>query len=174
MTPIREKHDRDICSANEWALVEMSLQSRIGTVPRSRLITKINRSRKLRQKYIDLARRQHLQSRPLRTGIPEERLNLRTRRKALLFTEALRRFETRLKQLKEIERRRQAAVHEPAARPQRKASLNVAVKSSRNVRRQVMLQSAGKKRIQSHGSARTKRRQARKDLRQGLRAQKAL
>src|SRR5262245_21817637 len=180
---IRVNHDRDICSADEWALVEMSFQSRIGTLPRSRLISKIQRSRKLRQKYTDLARRQHLQSRAFRSGNPGERLNVRTQRKALLFAETLRRFEAQLKQLKEIERRRKAAVHERSTRPRRKSTLNreaiqqridnvsrhreAKVQSTKKVRLQKMLQSAGKKRSQSHGRATTQRRQAKKDYRRG-------
>src|SRR5262245_14394603 len=124
-SPIRVRQSRDICSAGEWSLVEMSFETRIGTLPRSRLLSKIKRSRKLRQKYTDLARHQHLQSRTLRSGNPGERLNVRTQRKALLFAEILRRFETRLKQLTEMERRRKAAVQERSTRPRRKSTLNL-------------------------------------------------
>jgi hypothetical protein len=115
---IRQSEARRLCSLREWALVQTSFPPEVNDLPKSRLKLKVSRSRKLRQKYTDLGRRQDAQSQPRRTGMPMERFNMRTKRKAKLFTETLGRFEARLKKIgvksgaessKELRRRKPAA-----------------------------------------------------------------
>jgi hypothetical protein len=115
---IRQSEARRLCSLREWALVQTSFPPKVDDLPKSRLKLKVSRSRKLRQKYTDLGRRQDAQSQPRRTGMPMERFNMRTKRKAKLFTETLGRFEARLKKIgvkshaessKEVRRRKPVA-----------------------------------------------------------------
>src|SRR5262245_25363902 len=128
---IPRREARQLCSLREWALVETSFPPKIEAVPKSRLKTKVTRSRRLRQKYTDLSRRQDLSARGRRTGVPSERLNVRTKRKARLFSETLIRFQARLKKLGRSEVTKTRAKKSVAAKRPRQSSLNVALVQQR-------------------------------------------
>lgn len=87
-------------TASEWTLVESSLPRRIRELSPVRLRSKIERARKLRDKYVDLARHQHRRTRLTRSGQPNEKLNARTKRKAVLFSEVLVRYQAAAKATK--------------------------------------------------------------------------
>ena len=78
----------------EWPLVVSSLPAKIGDLSPARLKAKIDRARKLRDKYADLAKRQHRRTQSKRSGQPNEKLNARTKRKAELFSEVLARYQS--------------------------------------------------------------------------------
>lgn len=90
---ITTREARQLSTASEWTLVESSLPSRVRELSPARLRSRIERARKLRDKYVDLARRQHRRTRSKRSGQPNERLNARTKRKAVLFSEVLVRYQ---------------------------------------------------------------------------------
>jgi hypothetical protein len=94
--PISSREARQLSTAGEWTLVESSLPAILSTLSPARLKAKIERARKLRNKYADLAKRQHRTARPKRSGQPKEALNARTKRKAELFAQVLSRYEARL------------------------------------------------------------------------------
>jgi hypothetical protein len=90
-------HARPLCSDAEYKLFTASLGDEIGELKPAQLRSKIQRARRLRDKYRDLLKRQRLANRA-RTGTkkgdrPES--NTRTADKAKLFDEALGRFEAR-------------------------------------------------------------------------------
>jgi len=87
-----------LCSGPELRLFAASLRDRIKAHNKRELNQFITRTRKLRDKYQDLFRRQRLDTRK-RTGTkggPNKNSNQRTDQKATLFEEVLRRFEDRL------------------------------------------------------------------------------
>lgn len=110
---------RPLCSDTEYALFTASLADQIGELTPAQLRNKLQRARRLRDKYRDLEKRQRLANRA-RTGTKKgdrPQTNARTADKAQLFDEALTRFETRSAKLAaaaEREARRkatQAAMH---------------------------------------------------------------
>jgi hypothetical protein len=89
---------RRLCTAPEYALFEASMAAEVKHLTPGRLGQKVQRARRLRDKYRDLARRQRLEARgktgPRRARPAQGQEN--TDRKAQLFQEVLERFETRL------------------------------------------------------------------------------
>lgn len=91
---------KKLLNASELALFDAGRRDEIGALDERTLKGKIERTRRLRDKYRDLARRQHLATRS-RTGTkrgPRGDANFRTAEKDVLFTELLGRFEARLAQ----------------------------------------------------------------------------
>jgi hypothetical protein len=94
-------HARPLCTDAEYKLFTASLADEIGTLTPVQLRGKIQRARKLRDKYRDLEKRQRLANRA-RTGTKKgnrPETNARTADKAKLFGEALARFEAKAAKL---------------------------------------------------------------------------
>jgi hypothetical protein len=94
-------HARPLCSDAEYKLFTASLADEIGALTPVQLRSKIQRARKLRDKYRDLFKRQRLANRA-RTGTKKgarPETNVRTSDKARLFDEALGRFQARADKL---------------------------------------------------------------------------
>jgi hypothetical protein len=111
-------HARPLCSDAEYKLFTASLGDEIGDLTPAQLRSKIQRTRRLRDKYRDLLKRQRLANRA-RTGTKKgDRpvTNTRTADKAKLFDETLGRFEARHEKLA-------AAAERDAARKAAKAAL---------------------------------------------------
>lgn len=90
-------HARPLCTDSEYQLFTASLADEIGKHTPVQLRGKIQRARKLRDKYRDLLKRQRLANRA-RTGTKKgdrTQTNVRTADKAKLFDEALGRFEAK-------------------------------------------------------------------------------
>jgi hypothetical protein len=96
MTITREQA-KELCTADEFKLVESSFPPQIGSLTAARLRQKVERSRKLQDKYRDLSRRQNRTTKAGDTDRTRAR-NERTARKSQLFSEALERFEVKLAQ----------------------------------------------------------------------------
>lgn len=100
-------HARRLLAANEMSLFEASLKDRIAELSRSELRKKVDRARKLRDKYTDLYRRQSLATRE-RTGTKRGGsgiANERTQQKAAMFAEVLTRLETQMAKVDRAEAR---------------------------------------------------------------------
>jgi hypothetical protein len=100
-------HARRLLTDSEMSLFESSLRDQIGSLTRADLRKKVERTRKLRDKYTDLYRRQSLATRD-RTGSKRGRsgaANERTSQKATIFAEVLTRFETHLAKVERAEAR---------------------------------------------------------------------
>jgi hypothetical protein len=93
--PITRPQAREICTKDELELVESSFNPRVKTLTTTRLRSKITRSRKLQDKYRELARSQHRAGKGEAKRSPKD-TNVRTERKAQLFEETRERFEKRL------------------------------------------------------------------------------
>ncbi len=92
---------RKLLTASELTVFDASRAQPIRLLTAARLRSKATRARALRDKYRDLYRRQTVSSRkaPLAQRSALGADNLRTRQKAELFTEVLRRVETELKRV---------------------------------------------------------------------------
>jgi hypothetical protein len=100
-------HARRLLNASELQLFEASLKENIASLSRAEVAKKVDRTRKLRDKYADLFRRQSLATRD-RTGTKRGTsgaANERTSQKATIFAEVLTRFETQLDKLDRAEAR---------------------------------------------------------------------
>jgi hypothetical protein len=109
--PFNRIHARSLCSASEFELFEFSLAGEIESIAKSRLQGKVERARRVRDKYRDLYRRQRVAARA-RTGSKHGRsgqANLRTKQKAKLFDEVLARLLARLKKVERDEKKGVAA-----------------------------------------------------------------
>jgi hypothetical protein len=105
-------HARALCSESEFKLFSASLSDEISGLTPAQLRNKIERMRKLRDKYQDLHKRQRLANRD-RTGSKKgDRLdsNARTGDKVKLFSEALARFEGRVEKLDAAAKRKASRV----------------------------------------------------------------
>jgi hypothetical protein len=94
-------HARPLCTNAEYTLFTASLTGSVTELTPAQLRSKIERTRKLRDKYRDLFKRQRLANRA-RTGTKKgdrPSTNERTQDKATLFDEALGRFEARAAKL---------------------------------------------------------------------------
>lgn len=113
---------RTLCTAAEYELFESSLSDRIGELTPARLRSKLERARKLRDKYRDLHKRQRLASRQ-RTGTKKgDRAggsNERTGQKATLFAETLQRYTKQVEKLAAAEQRAAEAAARKAAAAER-------------------------------------------------------
>jgi hypothetical protein len=105
-------HARALCTESEFKLFSASLADEISDHTPAQLRNKIERTRKLRDKYQDLFKRQRLADRA-RTGTkkgdrPDS--NARTGDKVKLFSEVLARFESRVEKLDVAAKRKAARV----------------------------------------------------------------
>jgi hypothetical protein len=173
--PITTREAKQLSTAGEWTLVQASQADRIRELSPARLKAKIGRARTIRNKYRDLAKRQHRKAQPRRSGGPYEALNARTARKAELFEQVLGRFE------KERERQAAKTAAAPAkTTPKRKARRTARAKtagkawarpskvtSSRapKVPKSALPTRSGQRRIHAHLAAAGRRRQVRRDTR---------
>ena len=112
-------HARQLLNASEMQLFEASLKENIGSLSRAELAKKVDRTRKVRDKYTDLFRRQSLATRD-RTGTKRGTsgaANERTSQKATMFAEVLTRFETQRDKLDRQQAResKQAALEKARA-----------------------------------------------------------
>jgi hypothetical protein len=100
--PVTRNQAREICTKPELELVEASFPPAVNALTPSRLRSKVDRSRKLQDKYTDMSRSQN---RRTKTRSPEQKggANTRTARKSRLFAETRQRFEKRLAALAERE-----------------------------------------------------------------------
>jgi hypothetical protein len=169
--PITTREAQQLSTAGEWTLVKASQADNIRELTPARLKAKIGRARTLRNKYRDLAKRQHRKAQPRRTGRPYEALNARTGRKAELFEQVLARFE------KELARQSETKAAAPTAGKRKKArktrTTARATKASRrqqssrasNVPKSAVRTRSGQHRIHAHLSGAGRRRQVRRDTR---------
>jgi hypothetical protein len=108
--PNTHQSARKLLSATELELFNTGRRGAIETLGIGQLRVKAGRTRRLRDKYRDLFRRQRITTRE-RTGSkrgPRGVSNLRTREKGALFGELLARFEKRIAQLETAARSRPA------------------------------------------------------------------
>jgi hypothetical protein len=180
--PITTREAQQLSTAGEWTLVQASQGNRVRELTPARLTAKIARARALRDKYRDLAKRQHRKAQPARSGGPYEALNVRTRRKAELFEQVLGRFEAeQTRQAPKSEAvdtgargvrgkqtraaggsRKKARRGASASRPAR-----AKVKTTRGpkVPKSAVGTRGGQRRIHAHVASAGRRRQARRDTR---------
>jgi hypothetical protein len=169
---------RPLLTKAEYELFAASLSDRIGKLNAVQLRAKIDRSRRLADKYRDLFRRQARSTRQA-TGAGRGlsgAANERTDKKSQIFGEALGRFQA---QLEKVEAKKAAAGKKktPASRPSARASSkNVATRSKRRTgrskvkeerakaaRKQETLRSPRNTKISAHVAAKGRRNQARRD-----------
>jgi hypothetical protein len=102
---------RKLCTQAEFELVESSVGRNARELSPARLKQKIDRTRKLRDKYRDLSKRQRLEARGKKTpsGSRPAKGQDNTERKAQLFQEVLDRFESYTERIQAREDRREAA-----------------------------------------------------------------
>ncbi len=139
-------HARPLCTDAEYKLFTASLADEIGELTPAQLRSKIQRARKLRDKYRDLLKRQRLANRA-RTGTKKgnrAQTNVRTADKAKLFDEALGRFEAKAAKLAAAEERE-------AKRAATKAALAARVAAKKK---------AGARRAANVGKGKTRSRKA--------------
>jgi hypothetical protein len=108
--PSNRMHVRPLLTAAEFELFEASVGDGLKALTGAQLRGKIKRTRSLRDKNVDLLRRQKVASRS-RTGNKGGTsgiANERTARKATVFAEVLQRFEQRLEQQEAAQARREA------------------------------------------------------------------
>lgn len=105
--PINASKARSLCTENEYNLFKWSSVKMSKTLTPSRLKQKVDRARKLRNKYRDLAKQQRGEARGKRkpTGARPAKGNERTVEKAQLFAEVLERFENSLKSAEAAEKK---------------------------------------------------------------------
>lgn len=142
--PFNRNHVRAFLAKNEIGLFESSLGADLKALSAAEVQRRIDRTRKLRDKYRDLLRRQKLATRARtgsKRGISGE-ANERTAKKAKAFEETLARFEAQAKQLaaaakkaaskskKSPAKAKSAATPKPAAKTSAKTSAKSAGKSA--------------------------------------------
>ena len=180
---------RELCTAQELALVTSARAQDLRLLTSKRLDTKIKRARGLRDKFRDSALRQAREAHgkaALRKKRPASR-NVRTVEKAKLFGEVLRRFEARAAKLDQgdasepipggeratapertshrasAQRSARATRSTPAARPNRQKRGKAAATDT--ARKRVKFASSQGARVHAHVSSRNRRHQARRDAR---------
>ncbi len=169
--------DRVLFTVTEFDLIQSSLPSTVKTLSRARVKSQIARARRYWDKYRDLAHEQHRAKKESGKGVAEPGANVRTERKAQILAETLSRFEKRMVQIEQQERRKKTlpgksppiGARQPA-RPQKtirrkKPQLQSANESAVETRAARQLQKSRKRAIQGHIRARGKRRQAKRDSR---------
>jgi hypothetical protein len=101
--PVSRAQARAICTKPELELVEASFPPAVNALTPARLQSKIQRARKLQDKYRDLGRTQNRQVKGGAKGGARRATgrdaNVRTERKARLFEETRQRFEKRLERM---------------------------------------------------------------------------
>jgi hypothetical protein len=97
--PVTRPQAREICTKPEMELVEASFAPAVNRLTPARLRSKIDRARKLQDKFRDLARTQGRAVKGEGSDRRSRDTNARTERKSRLFEETRERFEKRLEQL---------------------------------------------------------------------------
>ena len=175
--PIPIHQARDLCTKREFELYFASRPREITRLTAARLRSKIALARRLRDKYRGLAKTQKRIARgkqaprPARTGTGD-----RMRRKAKLFAEVMARFQQRLREVEDAARGAEiaAARKKLAAKRKKKASARKrpgvkaakpapATRKAEAAAKRSRLDRSGRKRIETHTSARGRRRQAQRD-----------
>jgi len=95
--PVTRAQAKEICTKQEFELVEASFRPEVTTLTAEQLRSKIERARSLQDKHRDLARQQSRGGKE--TGTRRDGSNARTERKAKLFVETRERLEKRLAQV---------------------------------------------------------------------------
>jgi hypothetical protein len=93
--PVTRAQAKEICTKPEYEMVESSFRPAITSLTPARLRSKVERSRKLQDKYRELAQKQNRESKE-QQGHARGTANQRTEQKARLFAETRERFEKRL------------------------------------------------------------------------------
>lgn len=93
--PVTRAQAKEICTKPEYEMVESSFRPAITSLTPARLRSKVERSRKLQDKYRELAHKQNRESKE-QQGHARGTANQRTEKKAQLFAETRERFEKRL------------------------------------------------------------------------------
>jgi hypothetical protein len=178
--PITTREARQLVSTAERSLFESSLPAAARALSPSRLKSKIARARTLRDKYRDLSKRQHRKAQPGRSGRPGERLNIRTKRKAELFTEVLARLDAEAtRRSRKPQTTRTSGGTATRRKGARKSKTSVAPVSGASpappskvkrtlaplVPKSAVAQRSGQHRIHAHVSSAARRRQGRRDSR---------
>ncbi len=149
---------RSLCTQSELNLVKWSSPKQIKTLTPSQLKQKIDRARKLRDKFKDLSRKQAGEARGKRkpTGTRPAKGNERTVEKRELFEEVITRFEnamTKAEETKAKAAKKSAAkkkTKKKAASKKKRASKSASNKSSK--KKIVKKKTSGRKRRESVGS----------------------
>jgi hypothetical protein len=92
--PVTRAQAKEICTKQEFELVEASFRPEVTTLTAAQLRSKVERTRKLQDKFRDLSRQQGRGGKE--AGSRHDGSNARTERKAKLFVETRERFEKRL------------------------------------------------------------------------------
>jgi hypothetical protein len=103
--PVSRAQAREICTKPELELVESSFSPAVNALTPARLRSKITRTRKLQDKYRELARGQHRSQKQSASNGRTRDSNVRTERKARLFEETRERYEKRLARVEEPQAR---------------------------------------------------------------------
>ena len=110
--------DRALFTVTELELIQSSFASTLKMLSRARVKGQISRARKYSNKYRVLARGQHRAKKKSEKGAAQPGSNVRTERKAQIFTDTLNRFEKRLGQLERQEQQKNTAqVKSPSSKP---------------------------------------------------------
>ena len=120
---------KQLCTANELTLFTAGLPKNIGTLDARQLKSRVSRSRKLRDKYSQLAKRQDREARGKQKprGRQPSQGSDATRKKEQLFAESLARFEKRLATVEKakkpaVKKAAKAAPSKAAKRPTKKTA----------------------------------------------------
>jgi hypothetical protein len=93
--PVTRAQAKEICTKQELELVESSFRPEVNRFTAARLRSKVERTRKLQDKFRELAQKQNRETKETEPG-RQRAANQRTERKARLFEETRERFEKRL------------------------------------------------------------------------------
>lgn len=170
--------DRALFSATELKVIESSTPALIKSYQPRQLNARMVRVRKYADKHRDLVREQQRATKKgPRPGRPQELSNLRSKRKAQLFADALQRFEKRAEQVIKQTLAKQTADEKRAAKGPRRSGAQRETLRRRQQRRQAadaaasqpriarQLKKTKQRAIQGHIRARGKRQQAKRDSR---------
>lgn len=180
--PYTRNAAKKLLNVSELEMFDVSRRG-LGTLGKSQVRAKVKHTRRLRDKYRDLYRRQRRSTRG-RTGSkpgPRGKANLRTKEKEELFGEMLVRFQKRLDQIETAERQSEPAAAKSAhskrkkktkrlvkkramaAGPKARTGFMSAAAKSADTRRQ--LHKSRGVAIQAHLRSRGRRHQAKRDRR---------
>lgn len=123
---------KQLCTKAELELFTQSIARNVRTLDKKALKSLVGRSRRLRDKYTKLANRQEREARgkqkPRRANPSQS--SAATRKKELLFTESLGRFEKQLKKLETAEAKKAKPAKKPAAKKPKTAKITTVKKTS--------------------------------------------
>jgi hypothetical protein len=176
MSRIRAE-DRVLFTVKEFELIQSSFPSVLKAVPRARVKALSLRARKHWDKYRQLSRTQHRTTKASAGGFSKPDANLRSERKAQIFSETVGRFEKRLSQLEKVVRPKPARAVKPPPKGIRKpikrkksvgkkrTPVTPAGQASLEARASRQFQKTRTRAIQGHIRASGRRRQGKRDRR---------